>query len=164
MKKLFLAALAATLGFSAAADAAVIYKFTTNEPFAGGDLSFTYEAEDYLSDTGFIERSFLTNATASIQRVRFEASCPFGGGTANCDQVTVVAETGFGSTLAYRYFSNGAFSSAGTYSGLTSTPASLGVQAVAAVPEASTWGLMIMGFGVSGAAMRRRPRRNVALA
>lgn len=31
-----------------------------------------------------------------------------------------------------------------------------------AVPEPTTWAMMMMGFGVSGAAMRRRPRRKVA--
>ncbi|MBB5712077.1 hypothetical protein FHT02_003333 [Sphingomonas xinjiangensis] len=34
----------------------------------------------------------------------------------------------------------------------------------AAVPEASTWAMMMVGFGVSSAAMRRRPRRKVAMA
>lgn len=34
----------------------------------------------------------------------------------------------------------------------------------AAVPEAGTWGMMILGFGLAGTAMRRRPRVRVAFA
>ena len=34
----------------------------------------------------------------------------------------------------------------------------------AAVPEPSTWAMMLMGFGAAGAAMRRSRRRTTALA
>lgn len=37
-------------------------------------------------------------------------------------------------------------------------------EAVAAVPEPSTWAMMILGFGIVGAAMRRRAGRGAALA
>lgn len=53
----------------------------------------------------------------------------------------------------------------GIYSGLAGTnQITVAIDpAAAAVPEASTWALMILGFGVAGAAMRRR-RTSVAFA
>lgn len=155
-----MAAAAALLMAPVAADAAVVYSFSTNEPFAGGTLSFTYQADDYVGDTGFIERSALTNVVGNIDRIRFQASCPFGGGPAACDQVTVVA----GFTTAYRYFTNGAFAAAATYQASVGTAATLTVApaAPAGVPEPATWAMLIGGLGATGTALRRR--RRVALA
>lgn len=46
------------------------------------------------------------------------------------------------------------------YDDITATVA----PAAAAVPEPGTWALMLGGFGLTGAAMRRRPRRSVTFA
>jgi hypothetical protein len=48
--------------------------------------------------------------------------------------------------------------STGALSSLGSTSRQLFGIAVAPVPEPATWGMMILGFGVIGYAMRRRPR------
>lgn len=157
MKKWICAALAAA-ALPVSADAAVTYSFFTNEPFAGGPLEFTLTADNFIADS-WIQRSALTTATASIQRVRFEASCPQRGSASICDQISVFAETGFGTTVAYRYFSDGAFSKVGSYTDkLSSTGANLTVSTSvsSAVPEPATWAMMIVGFSVVGFSMRRR--------
>ncbi|TCP30410.1 PEPxxWA-CTERM sorting domain-containing protein [Sphingomonas sp. BK235] len=157
MGNLLIAGLIATLA-PASAHAAVTYSFKTFEPFAGGDISFTYEAPTFVTD-GWVDRSLLKDATASIARIRFLSSCPNGGGASACDEVNVVTESGFGSTITHRYFADGAFAAAGSYKGSSSTPASLTVSAAVApgaVPEPATWAMMILGFGAIGYAMRRK--------
>lgn len=157
MKKFIIAPLLACAAVPSSASATVIYSFATVEPFSGGALTFSYEAADYLTNTGFIDRSLLTNATASIQRVQFLTSCPQGGGASACDQVMVVAGSGFGTTLVYRLFADGAFLKPGSYTSSSSLPTSLGVTAMAsAVPEPATWGLLLAGFFFIGQSMRRR--------
>ena len=143
-------------GWISKADAAVVYSFSTVEPFAGGVLGFSYEAPDFLVESGFIERSALTSVVGDVQRVRFEANCPFGGGASNCDQLTIFA----GSVSAIRYFSDGAFRRPGASGATFGSPATLQValRAVAAVPEPATWAMLLIGFGGLGFAMRRKER------
>lgn len=153
----FVAAAAAILA-PAAASATVSYTFATVEPFAGGPLEFTVETDAFVGEE-WIQRAAMKNASAAIQRVRFEATCPNGGGTSACDQVSIVASTGFGSTIVYRYFNDGAFAEAGSYqSKNTSTAATLTVSRSLAptVPEPGTWITMVLGFGLIGFSLRRR--------
>lgn len=156
-------------GFApAAANAAVTYGFSTTEPFAAGTLiAFAYEAPDFLGDTGFIERDALMGATANIQRVRFQASCPFGGGATRCDQVTVIASGSLGgSTSVYRYFADGAFTVSGSATAPGTFPATLTVAPAtpAGVPEPATWAMLILGLGATGATLRGRRRGVPAVA
>jgi len=157
LKGLMLSLAAAALPGTAGA---VTYSFTTDEPFAGGVVSFTYETPSFVGDTAFIDRSALGSASANVQRIRFEASCPFGGGAGACDQLTIVA----GSSIIYRYFANGAFSTPATYTGANAT--SLTVSAgTAAVPGPSAWAMLVIGAGAVGVALRqRRPAVSAALA
>lgn len=161
MKRIFGAALVALLA-AGAADASVIYTFSTVEPFAGGALNFTYETSSYVSAPIFVLASGLTNATAFIQRIRFDGGCSDGGGAA-CDQITVFSATNFGTSMTYRYFADGAFGTANTYSASRGAAATLTV-AEGAVPEPATWAMFISGFGLIGATMRRRQRINVSFA
>ncbi|MBB3475585.1 hypothetical protein FHY03_003890 [Sphingomonas sp. BK345] len=157
MRKLLFAGLAATLA-PASAHAAVTYSFQTFEPFAGGDLRFTYEAPAFVTD-GWVDRSLLKDATSSIARIRFLSSCPNGGGSSPCDEVNVVTEGALSTSITYRYFADGAFAAAGSYNGSSSMPTTLNVAVTAgqgAVPEPGTWAMMILGFGVIGYAMRRK--------
>ncbi len=155
ISRLLVAAIA-SVASAPAANAAVVYTFTTIEPFGSGTLSFTYEAPAFQSDTGFIERSALTNVVGNIERVRFEASCPLGGGVSACDQITVIA--GFSS--APRYFANDAFARYGTSATTFGTAATLIVAqaAIAAVPEPATWAMMMIGFGMAAGAARYHRR------
>lgn len=139
---------------SASAGASVIYTFKTVEPFAGGTLSFTYDAPDFLKGNGLIQRSDLTNVMGDIQRVRFDANCSMGGSSGACDQLTVFA----GTASAFRYFGNGSFARYGNGVTVFGAPATLTVApaVVADVPESATWAMMILGMGAIGYAMRRR--------
>lgn len=157
MQKLLIAGLVAAMA-PASAHAAVTYSFQTFEPFAGGDLRFTYEAPTFVTD-GWVDRTLLKDATASITRIRFLPSCPNGGGASSCDEVNVVTESGFGTSITYRYFADSAFAAAGAYNGSSSLPTSLNVAVTAAqgaVAEPATWAMMILGFGAVGYAMRRK--------
>ena len=75
------------------------------------------------------------------------------------DQTTLYAP---GAPGAYDYFQSGAFTNPGSYPSLVGLfPAALTTirlpdALAAAVPEPASWGLMIAGFGLIGAAMRRR--------
>jgi hypothetical protein len=64
------------------------------------------------------------------------------------------------STFAY-YFTDGAFSQPGHYESLVlgSTQAGTLDVALTAVPEISTWAMMVSGFGAVGFAMRRRKQK-----
>lgn len=77
--------------------------------------------------------------------------------------------TGIQTTGAYgSFWGDAAFSKfsaylgAGTYTfsvtgdGVGGIPAGLGLRVDSAVPEAATWAMMIAGFGLAGATMRRR--------
>lgn len=136
---------------------AVVYTFGTTEPFAGGALSFTYDASGFLNDSGFIQRSSLTNAVGDIQRVRFDASCLVGGGTSKCDQLTVFA----GTVSVFRYFANDSFSRYGNVAAAFGTPATLAVapSAVSPVPEPLTWASMIAGLALAWGVSHLRRRR-----
>lgn len=63
---------------------------------------------------------------------------------------------------------SGSFDSAGTLSFLSGRPTVsqdfAGTLTIAAVPEPATWLMMILGFGLLGAAMRQRPGRRLAAA
>ena len=93
MRKVLLACLAAAL---VPASTAVSYVSYTKEPFAGGDLGFTYQGPDLLSvSESWIERTALSNVIGNISRVGFLASCPDGGGRSSCDQINVASEGSF---------------------------------------------------------------------
>ena len=66
------------------------------------------------------------------------------------------------------FFSDGAFKGLGTYNSLISAPGVRGTLTVSnvtgAVPEPATWAMMIVGFGMAGAAMRRHKRQMVVYA
>lgn len=158
MKMWALVAVIAALMTPGVATATVSYSFVTTEPFAGGLIEFALETDAFVGEE-WIQRGALKNASAAIQRVRFEATCPNGGGTDACDQVSIVASTNFGSTVVYRYFNDGAFAEAGAYeSKNTSTAATLTVARSLApsVPEPGTWVTMVLGFGLIGFSLRRR--------
>ena len=61
----------------------------------------------------------------------------------------------------FTFLGNGATISGFT---LTSGSNSFEIDNVAAVPEPATWGMMILGFGVMGGAMRRRQRTTARVA
>lgn len=165
MRLLFMFSALLLSAFAAPANAAVVYRFATDEPFVGLNLSFTYQADAFVGATSFVQAGSLTFATPQIARVQFDPTCALGGG--NCDQLAVFVERSFGTTAVYRYFPKGAFGALGSYTAAFGSSATLNVEpaTVSGVPEPTTWALMILGFGGIGAMLRRgRSRRVLAAA
>lgn len=143
--------------------AAFTYDFTTDEPFAGGTVSFTYEVDGAVPLDTFIDRSALTSATPGLARIRFSDACftfvPGQPTSVACDGIKAFVNTGFGTTQIFRRFADGALTKPGTYAALTGTPAPLTVTAAAAaVPEPAAWAVLILGTSGVGASLRTRRR------
>lgn len=175
----FLGALAVGMSFSA--NAAVRYDFATLAPYdvsayspqGSVSASFSYTSANFINlglpNYLFIPPSGLGSCTASNS-----------SGPAACDytifqrsyvtspylvfnqiQFTVA---GSGNIVgANAYFADGSFTKAGTYFTLPATTidgpsARLIVTDLnaSAVPEPTSWAMMIIGFGVIGSAMRRK--------
>ena len=164
MRLRLMTAAAAMLFAAAPASAATLtYDFTTNEPFAGGTVAFTYEVDGTVPLDTFIDRSVLTSASAGLARIRFSDACftfvPGQSASVACDRVEAIVNTGFGTTQLFRLFADGALTTVGTYASLAGTPATLTVTAAAAaVPEPAAWAMLILGTGATGASLRTRRR------
>lgn len=112
------------------------------------DTPFVFTGSSYFVDFQFTDGSFGTYSRNLSGR--FTTSEPAVGSTegyvwndADLDRVFTGAEqTRFGQTAA-----NVSFSANGTFTPAATTPA---------VPEPATWAMMLLGFGGTGYAMRRR--------
>jgi hypothetical protein len=78
--------------------------------------------------------------------------------SATADNVLVVA-----ATASNAYARGNAYYSASPYSSYDIAFRTYANDAVAAVPEAGTWGMMIAGFGVMGFSLRRRSKVSTAV-
>lgn len=146
-----------------ASAATLIYDFTTNEPFAGGTVAFTYQATTPVPVDTFIQRDALTSATPGLARIRFSDACfiflPGQSSSTACDIVEAIVNTPGGSTQVYRFFADGALTTPGTYTSLLGTPATFTVTAAAgAVPEPATWVVLTLGVAAIGGSLRTRRR------
>lgn len=136
-------------------------EFDTTNALAGSFTSFF----NFFSDgtnLGVFSATSATNPASTISLLQL-----FTGGTMTMAGSTLVASNsgsgGTGSLTSgltpntwYTFQYSGTLATAGNVSG----PASL--YAVAAVPEPATWGLMLLGFGGMGLALRRRRRPTLA--
>ena len=129
----------------------------TNYRFNGPIGDFELKAQEPI--TGIV------GATARQARCALTA--------ATCTGVTVAGDLGYatdpydstaiqydGGGSSYFYFPNYAFQVPGTYSDINSPQNTITV--TAAVPEPASWALLIAGFGLTGAAARRRRVATVA--
>jgi hypothetical protein len=166
-----LAAVAIMLAVASPAAAAVTYKFTAftalQDQVHG---SFTYTSPDFIRDVRrIVPFASLDNClvlttgsqTCAAPQQFFADSKRFFGGTVDADLV------GFtGNAISY-YFDLGAFQTVGLHQTKpffgASQAGSLLVSQTAAVPEPGSWALMIGGFGMIGAAVRRRVTRSNAV-
>lgn len=113
--------------------------FTSNT-IAGSTatISSYYSASNYSAATGSTVAAFLAADTA-LQTATFSGPGAFTGANA------LTGSSLFSETVRYTLnFTGGAGSNFN------------GTGNLAAVPEAATWGMMILGFGVMGGVMRRR--------
>lgn len=152
MKRLLGVLALAAFGFSAPAAAAVIYDFTANTSTSGSTGSFRVTTDDFLT----------TNTSFSVSELDFcivsEGDCrsqTFGVGS-SYDVVVF----GAGSVYSYYYFNPGSFGGVGTYDtvlfGADQAGRLVVSESLSAIPEPTTWVMMIGGFALAGSAMRRR--------
>ncbi|HEY1927330.1 MAG TPA: PEPxxWA-CTERM sorting domain-containing protein [Caulobacteraceae bacterium] len=146
----------------------------------GFTLTFTLDSGDFLAGTAFIIGSLDRNAATPLQD--FSPGTGFGAmDTASLpsDGAAPMAALGpgglgalYGSSIGENVSDTRAFQLTGAQHSLTiemlqSPDGSGGIRfAVAlpdAVPEPATWGLLVAGFGMVGAALRRRERTVTAV-
>lgn len=159
-------ALAALVVAMPASAAALMFEFSTNEPFAGGTVAFTYQSDTPVPIGTFIQRDALTSATPGLARIRFADACfillPGQPSSTACDIVEAIVNTPNGSTQLYRFFADGALTTPGTYASLRGMPATFTVTAAAAaVPEPATWAVLTLGTAAVGGSLRTRRRATV---
>jgi hypothetical protein len=171
MLKVGIPLIGAALVAAPAAAENVRLDFSTFEPFAGGIVAFGYNSEAPIVFDRFIEASALDYTTPGLARIKFTDACftflPGQSSSTACDALQVVVNTGFGSTILTRLFSDGAFIKPGNYSAIRGTAATLEVNSttVAPVPEPATWASMFAGLAMAGGiASYRRRKAKVAFA
>ena len=136
--------------------------FTGNYMYGAGSGYFEIRRADggVLSGLEFILGSGLPPALASVSWTAFLQGAVVGSGSAYLPAGTVLGFSGGG-------FDTFRYTDIATNNGLPNVPAfdsvSAQFQSAAAVPEPGTWAVMILGFGLTGAAMRRRSRSTLAL-
>lgn len=160
MKSKLLAAVAAATACLVAsvgagtAHAAVTYSFSG----FGGQIGFTFVSDDYITS----QRSFtFTDDPFCISQSLVCTAVFFPPDLAGYFEDTLAIETlapgGFASQ-SFFYFATGAFSAPGVYADafFGDGRGRMTVSGAPTVPEPSTWALLIGGFGLAGAALRRR--------
>jgi len=154
---ILLGALGALL-VAAPASAQVIY--TGKADFDGLTAGFNFTLPSYVTtDTLFTGAQTHCTASGGIvcTGVRFN---PNGAGSDIVNIIFDPATTNGEPPAISGSFANGAFTTPGGYK----SAGLVNALTVTAAPEAATWALMILGFGITGAALRRRRRAAQALA
>jgi hypothetical protein len=147
--KAFLGAVAAAVVAAGSADAAVVINFS--------GLPGTFQATLPTYPTTFVGlfAGELDSCAANFGVCYSVAFNPSPSG----DQVTFTSQRPAGFVDLVAFFAAGAFGQDGVYISGTDT---LTIQSVSnAVPEPATWALMIGGFSLAGAALRRRQTTRV---
>lgn len=153
---------------SGTAQAAVTYTLFSQDTInvswqSASPMTKTVEITDLRGQTCFLWDGYNNVSCTSLTFIQdyFDED-----GGIYTDRLFVEADTGSYAISQGLVLSRGSFSRNGDYAGtngLKLTVAGVGsTPPVAAVPEPATWALMLAGFGLTGAAMRRR-RRSVGV-
>lgn len=133
-------------GPAAPASAAVVYELTSEDLSLQFTLPVLAQYTTSVSGSGFDRCS-----TPSISCVQFTFAPDSNYAVLN------YLDNGQGPYKSFIYtFSFGDLSKLGSHATISGPPATMLIQATDAVPEPSAWALMLLGFGGSGAALRRR--------
>lgn len=160
MKALAFVTAAAAMAVAAPASAATYITFDGNSGTYGNDLIETSPFTDIFNFTldtaGRFAATLSSTAVSSATNVNFSRVVLTGPGLgAGIDFTPIISGVVEFRTLSSTLLSAGSYtlSVAGTSGNEGSYAGDL---SFAAVPEPATWGLMILGFGMVGGAMRRR--------
>lgn len=162
-----IAAAACLLLAAGAANADVRYDFFT--PGSGGIIgvggSFTLTVPDFITaQTLFTAAQFDSCSTTNGPCLGAEFY-PITAGILGPNEFDAIR---FDHTLgnSYHYFADGAFVTPGSYVTLSGVEGTLQVTDLSppAVPEPTTWAMLVAGFGITGAVLRRRGTRRLGCA
>ena len=163
MRKLVLAALAAAALTVPAGAQAVTYSFTAETGFGYGAAftgDFTYERPDPVTALTFVDPTVLDSCHVSYAGAGVCRFAQFQPNDAGLDVIGFAVSPTLTDPVQtfFYYFEAGAFGRNGTYA-TRGGPDNMGHLTVAKigapVPEPGTWELMIVGFGLTGALLRR---------
>ena len=151
----------AALGFAATPAVAAVYAFDLT---GGKTASFTIDTAttpDFFNVGTFGNQVSYNNVTGTFGGTRQTASIGFGSNIFAQLNVggTTLGFTQYGGPDLFTLNGNTPVFNLGTFnlSSITSGAAQIRISAVtAAVPEPATWAMMIGGFGMVGASLRRR--------
>jgi hypothetical protein len=166
------AALAAMMGVAAPAAAVVTYTFEGLSAFEGGwfgrfviSLTGPVTSDSVFPAAQFTSCEVLSNPdlTCGDHRFTFTTVAEFG---VDGNMIEFAANNAGGEVgRSFFYFQPGAFGANGTYNTIifgSDQAATLTVSGIGGgggpppIPEPATWAMLIAGFGLTGAAMRRR--------
>lgn len=164
----------AMLAAPAGAQAAVRYTFVGSAQDEGA-ISFTYLAQDFITSwqTVLPDACSIQNPAFACEKMEFQPTpTSFPASEGDFLSFGHVNVDGSGGGGGFYFFQPGAFGAVGFYSNANwpinnfqhpqccagnAGPATLKVELVgSAVPEPATWAMMITGFGLAGAGLRRR--------
>jgi PEP-CTERM motif len=159
---------AMAMGMAGNAWAAVTYSFKALSSYDTPFGEFVFTVPDFLSGVNLISAASLTSCSVTSPSTGYtcgdqELDTTF------YDVAPFYATVGFGTqtSVTYYYFNAGSFATIGTHDSQIFGQAQFAQLTVSgfgigAVPEPATWGMMLLGFGIIGGAMRRgrvvRPR------
>ena len=175
MRKIVLAFASATaLAISSAAGAAVTVDSTTmviDGPATVADTTTIGFTEANLSSPTFVEDIIFTNTLAGLYTITLTTSSPAvdftsalvtgAGGPYNLVEIDDNGISEFWRLANPITLDPGQYTLTvnGNNSGVGSLGGSITIRSANAVPEPATWGMMLLGFGAAGYAMRRSRRR-----
>lgn len=169
---------AVALAISSAAGAAVTVDTTTmvvDGPTTVADTTTIGFTEAQLSSPTFVENVMFTNTLAGLYSITLTTSSPAvdftsailtgTGGPFNLVEISDDGITEFWRLANPVTLNPGQYNLAinGNNSGVGSLGGSITIRTANAVPEPATWGMMLLGFGAAGYAMRRSRRRRADL-
>lgn len=169
---------AVALAMSSAAGAAVTVDTTTmvvDGPATVADTTTIGFTEANLSSPTFMENVIFSNTLAGLYSITLTTSSPAvdftsafltaPGGPFNLVEIDDNGTSEFWRLANPITLDPGQFTLTinGNNSGAGSLGGSITIQSANAVPEPATWGMMLLGFGAAGYAMRRSRRRRADL-
>ena len=166
-------------GAPAMAEAAVTYTFTATSSSEIDNRTYTGEfvltLADYIVPTATFPAIALTSCTAAASDgVTTQCGTQQFFASGQYDIVSFGLRTSDGGFYSFNYFFDpGALSASGSYDTIyidehagtlvvAGAPGPVGPGGPGLVPEPATWALMLGGFGLAGAALRRRKAAGIA--